>query len=58
MPEHATPDPDTRAVLERLVDELGELERAAWGNDELDRMELRARCSSALRLATEALEAQ
>jgi hypothetical protein len=50
-PDPAAQQVLTRVALERLVDELDELERLTGGDDELDRDELRERVSDATRLA-------
>jgi hypothetical protein len=46
----------TRVMLERLADELGDLDRLVWTNDTVDVGELRDRVSIAMTLASDALD--
>lgn len=45
-----------RVLLERLVDELGDLDRLVWTSEELDRQDLRDRASEAMTIACAALD--
>jgi hypothetical protein len=46
----------TRILVERLVDELDQLERLAWADQDLDRGELRRLAYGSCRIATAMLD--